>query len=384
MDGNSNHKHRGLIHCGMVKVHVLLPFVVSFLFVGRSYVASVICGKDKNNFQCSNDFYIFTIIMFIGESLNFVFILLSKILKKRAKQLKKQHKKKNNKTFTLVPSSTIMKKPRRSHQLLLVLLTSFIYCVTTTAINYILYSAQFKDRANVSELSIELRLFNLFFISFFSYIILSLPFRRHQILACCLVATTIILFLVMALTQDAEIDIIVIIISVYFVFSIREVLHKYLMEIKLMSSVLIVFIEGVMGFLMIIIFTLIMRYNFINAIGVIFSDMFLGGLFVLYFFLCFFYDFASIITKFFFEPTVMPVAYSFSVICWKVILLSSGKAVYYQASIFIIGAILAFFGCLVYNEIIILTFWNFERDTKIEITMRSNLDYTGNELNLTA
>lgn len=371
---NYNNCHKELIECGLIKINIVLPFLVSFLFLGRRFAVLIIC-TDKTMFNCTVDNYCLTLIMFLGESFNIVFVIISLLLRPKPKRNPIPPEQKSSKSFFLIPSSAKLSKPKLWHQLLIVLLTSLIYVITATASHYFLYSGYLYEKDKASELAIELRLFNLFFISLFSFIILSLPIKRHKFFGCSLVGVIIVLFVVMELVRKTSVISIVIFILIYFVLSIREVLHKYLMEVKLMSSVLLISLEGAFGFIMTIIFFLIIQYDFIKALSNIFLDSNTLGFYVLYFLLCFLYDFLAIITKYYFEPTVMSVAYSFSVIGWKLILLSTKKVdAYIELMIFIIGGIFALFGCLVYNEIIILKFCKLERDTKKEIIRRSEID----------
>lgn len=100
----------------------------------------------------------------------------------------------------------------------------------------------------------------------------------------------------------------------------------------------------------------------------------IGLLIFCYFLSSIFISLFAILTKSYFTPTLMAVSDSFTIICWTLLLAIIGKDSESKIEVGIVGYVIVFIGCIIYNEIIILYFCDLEWNCKIEISRRSALD----------
>lgn len=151
--------------------------------------------------------------------------------------------------------------------------------------------------------------------------------------------------------------------------AIQEVIEKYLIHKKYQSPFLILFFEGLIGNIIILIFF----FGF-NGYSEKNKNWFLNNILNLFVFaiVCVGYTCFRIIINRKTTPTHRIVADTFYSFLLHIISIAqartSNKTLLY---ISLIGYIIIVLGSLIYNEYIILKFWEFDRDTKKEIDMRA-------------
>lgn len=375
---NNKTQKRKLISFGDLSFKSTYPFIVSVFYVFRSYFNLKI--KMRNDIWVNNPL-LFTLLMFIGESLNGILYLISFFLSK-TKMKKKIFLKFNGKSKLLLNKEK-SNKHKQFMIYLFILTTSLAYGIYFSISNLMTSSL---DKSN--DLAFEMSIFNLFFIAYLSYVVLQYPIYKHQLFACALVVVGILLcIIVRLLTQEKIIySDVVVNVMIYLMnnllFSARQVFQKWLMEVKNQPPLRIIFIEAFFGIclssIILTIFTALdIVYDPISVFKTIFESS-VVWLFFGYIICCFLYGFFAIETKFYFSPTVMPVSYSFSIIFWKVLVVFESEKGFELMWYLIPGYFLLFLGCLIYNEILILYCCGLNQNTKTEITKRGLFDQNEN------
>lgn len=372
-----------MIGFGQLKIYLLLPFLASGLYVFRYYCIVNICSVN----QSTKPFLLFTLFIHLGQITNGIFVIISYLLNKSTVKNKKELDCKTQKViFKYLPSSTTSNQPKKWHLCLCILFTSIIYSNTMNC-TYMLEFKMFSAiQQEIADLILELRLFNLFFIAFFCKLLLFYPIYRHQKLAFIIVGISVSAIVTIEIVIGIKrIEAILLILCINFVFSLREVLHKYLIEVKAMSTVLIIFLEGILGTIICVIIALALRIDLIEEIGKAVINWESGLQFLFYYLSCVFYDFFAVITKYYYEPTVMAIAYSFSLFVVNFVNIevrhldhSTNEKIWF----FILGSIFSLLGCIIYNEIIIIYCCDLDRNTKKEIIKRSNQECNFSELSV--
>lgn len=370
-------KKRALISFGNITFKNIFPFMTSVIFVSRNYLYYHIKKSDKfkDDFWKNNPFF-FTLILFIGEFLNIFFSLISHFRIKslpnntiKRSQFHKQSK------FVYV-SSLSLRRVSIWKQYFFFYLSSLAYGITFTVINW--FTSSEYDQS--TDLSLEMRIFTLFFIGTLSYFFLKYPIYRHQMFAISLVLIGIGLTSIFKFIYDETVSSYgistAIYLSVYFLSSCREVFQKWLMEFQNQSPIKIVVCESIFGIINSLIVLLCAQQFGFDDLSDLFSRMFgleVVGYFIGYLILSFADEFVCIYTKYYYSPTIMPVAFSVTIILWNIIILveiqpTNSQRWYYQ---YLPSYLLIFIGCLIYNEFIIVYVCGLNEYTKDEIMARS-------------
>lgn len=218
------------------------------------------------------------------------------------------------------------------------------------------------------------RFFLLFCLGFWSFFILKIKIHRHQIFGIILIAfgTVFLIFMNNFNNNITLINLILLIVGC-FLFSMSLVIKKYLLEKFYVSPFFILLIEGIFGLLIDIIITFILIQfnkfqieefkNFLNILSenklnyfyIIINSIFEGITQTL-----------IIITNFYFTPTMIGISDYLSVFFEGIL--------YHVYVDYYIGYFIIIIGCLIYNELIILKFCDFEIYTKKYIINRSTID----------
>lgn len=369
-----------IISFGQLSVSNTFPFIVSLLYVTRNYILIEIKDNDEIDNYWLQVPWFFTLLKFIGETLNGILDLISYCLIKTRKRIVIE--KNNRKTMIAILPA------RQAHQSTSIILL-YIYlssAIEGLSLSVILVRSHLYDET--LDFSFQMIIFSLFFIIILSYLILKHPIYFHQQVSCLIVAVGIILFLISKISANKTgINSLMINFGIYFttyfLLSIREVLHKWLMEMQQIRSVRIIFIEGVFGIinstLGIVIYDKYFNAHmtlsdcFIKLFG---SNLLIILLFSFYIICCFGNELFSIYTKYVYSPTMMAIAYSFTLILWEGVLLIKYKDLDKGTLWYLVpGYLFLFFGCLLYNEIIIIYIpRSMSVNTKKEIMIRCDKD----------
>ena len=237
------------------------------------------------------------------------------------------------------------------------------------------------DIYSINYNSFEERLYFLFFISIFSKIILKDDIFKHQILSLIIASLGLILLfipVILVITKDdIIINICIFILSIGY--SLFLVLVKYLMMKYFISPYLCTLIIGIFSTLLNIIgftgYSLIKKgnlsiitdsFDFNNVSNQIEISIYFSILFILASIL----QTLSNLVIYYFTPTLLMVTDSIGpMLFWMVYVLPKGEKKINIIFKFL-GYFISLFSTLIYNEIIILNFWGFNKNTKKYIEKR--------------
>lgn len=257
---NSNSKNG--IKMGSLSWHNIYPIVGSLISVVRYYIFYILKETKEFNiggFKWEYHPFFFTSVMFCGETMNGFFYLFSCYLSKQASTTDHPSTSPAFKLFKLVPLLKQEKKKKLIQKMVLIILSAYIDGISWCLITFIMSSYD-----TTKYLSFEMRIFSLFFTAIMSYLFLSYRIFKHQIFAIILVAVGITVFSITdILTNSFDILFAIEYIGLYFIASIREVLQKWLLEVKGIQSVKLIFYEGLIGSITIFICLVILREFFI-------------------------------------------------------------------------------------------------------------------------
>lgn len=365
-----------IISFGQLSLKILYPFITAITYILKNYTYYEIKMADFDKKWYSNPFF-FNLLFFIGTAANGILYLISFFINKP----NKHNTQKLLTPLTIQHFTSISVKSEFQLQVLWFFITGLLSVITVCVIN--IMSSIYDTK---SDLQYEARIFNLFFVAVLSYFILKYRIGAHHLFSFACVGIGIILcFFSKYFYEDSNEGMMILIhLANYFVFSIRDVFDKWMMEIKQQGPLKLVFYQGI--FATIIQLGALYIYNAIFpdstlALDTLFSYMFTDGkmslLFIGHFLSCIGYSLFSTYTKFHFSPTAMPIVFSFAMIPWKIIFITSMESSS-QKILVIIGYILVLFGCLIYNEIIIIHFCNLDNYTRSAVADRGSFELKEN------
>lgn len=372
-----------IISFGQLQLSNIYPFVVSFLYVARHYIfylIKTIDKKENNPIDWNEVPWFFSFLMLVGETFNGILDIVSHyLMKPKAKNI----------SLKLLSKIKIKYLPAQTYRAKVWKLALYLYIsssIEAFTLTGVLYISSNYDPAK--DFSLQMRIFNLFFIVFITFSFLKTQIYLHQIISCLIVSIGIILFLISKqIFQEIDQSLLIhfgVYCGIFFIFSMREVFQKWLMEIQQIRPVRITFVEGFFGIINmsigITIYDLIYKPKMVLwtcITNLVNSNWKMLLLFIVYIILSCEYGFFAIYTKYVFSPAMMPIAYAFTIICWEGILQLQHERIEYL-SYLIPGYFLLFLGCLIYNEIIIIYVPKVMCEyTKQEILKRSKEEISG-------
>lgn len=326
--------------------------------------------------QFSNHPLIFTIIMFLSECLagtvEIVFCCIN-------------HSKQNAQVKIL------KEKPLSFSSFkvfLLICLSSFIDLICYTVISFLCSLEQVQTQ-NIQS---EMRITPIFFMSLLSWKIFYLEIYKHHIISICIVGIGFILICINRLLKlDNLLVIFIVFIIVHIVYSVKQINDKYIMDKMYISPFFLLLYQGICGSVFSIICIFISysipcnenwglcegeKFEDFTELINIFGDNIdvIPFLFFLLFGSTFVNVFLMLIKKYL-TPTHRSIADSFNAFfVWaSTFTYDQGWGNKWDSMNFldIFGYLLIIIGCLIYNEIIIIHFFNLDRDTKSEIIERA-------------
>lgn len=152
------------------------------------------------------------------------------------------------------------------------------------------------------------------------------------------------------------------------------------------NPIRLLFVEGLFGTTILSLFLIISSFfnctfetslfceNAIESFKQMFGSFRVSIGFLFYFICCLFYNLFYILTKYCFSPTLMVVADCLSLFLWMIIVIIfnlSSTSLNPLWWLVLIGEIFVLIGSLVYNEVVICYFCDFEKNTVKEIRNRS-------------
>ena len=271
----------------------------------------------------------------------------------------------------------IENKKRKMKSILYLFLLSIIGIVTFF-LRYYFYSYYFKEEHAYTNLSIR-TFFQIINYSILSYIILKYKLYLHHIVSFGII--TIILIVIFFLTLEYITDIILPFIF-YFLselgFALFDVLIKWHMEIFFNNPYSNMFYIGLIVLIPLLLYDIIAYFIYSNASGIIigFQDNInsVGDFFsfILDLIMEYLWNLGIWLLIFYYTPCHFFISEYISQIFYFIIQGIKNTSPFYSDNwhIFLICYLIILFFCLIFNEVIILNFWNLNYNTKKNIIQR--------------
>ena len=371
-----------LISLGTLSKTLIFPFIIPLFNIFRSYLMDK-CDEEVKNKSISKNVdirLIYVLFIFFGETLNGILAL---IIYKQSQNNPKIKDKNNNKNILSINNNIILvqnKKNKKNISKIIIILV-FIIIIDTTSMTY---NFIFLKREGVS--SNNEMIFQIFFSGLFCKYFINYSFQKHHYFGMILVLFGIIFLNLHSLTSYNENLFYHIVIFILCIFSsLQEVLEKYLMDFEYIYPLTVVFYEGCLGILFLLLIYLFVKILSLNILIEINDAIYesLNGDFLFYFYILLLILSSSAINAFFmltnyyYSPTHRNISDSVYYYYYYIERVLTGKNIQKEIiylMINIIGLIFIIFGCLIYNEIIICHFCNFDLNTGEQINKRSKLE----------
>ena len=249
-------------------------------------------------------------------------------------------------------------------------------------------------RKNISisvSLDIRLKCLTAFFLAFFCYFLLKYKILRHQVFSLIIIFICLIIIIILEyfVNDKNEGDIIdfsfiLLIIFLYnFFVSLNDIIGKYLLEFNYVNPFKMLMLEGIIGFILSVIYFLII--NFENPFEE-FTELKDNSIYFLIIFLILYFIFsgfkniyristinlfspmARTLTDTFIDPLYITYYYFFE----NDFKIKEKQKLYYFLSNLILSIIIVFCG-FIYNEIFVFFCCNLERETYNEVSNRAKI-----------
>ena len=365
-----------------IRNNLFYPLMLIIFTSSRKILSLVM--KNISNFDNS---LILTLIMFFSE---FIFGLILYI-----RQFNFGEKKKEK---TLMGIELIYEPIEITHPdsdfkiILLIFFATFFDFIEFILKTYYLPKKIQISNINISS-SLDIRLNNLIaiFLALFCFCLLKFPILRHQIFSLIIISICliiIILFEYYVINKNEEnlllfTFILCLILLDCFFISLKDIITKYLLEYNYINIFKLVMLEGLVGFIISTIYSLILHFiikqNIFEEIlefnkKIYFLIVFL----ILYFILSGFknsYRTATIylfspMTRIFTDSFIDPALIIYNYFKEDDFQINHNRNLYYFITNLIISVIIVFCG-LIYNEILVLFCCSLERDTYCEVSKRA-------------
>lgn len=263
----------------------------------------------------------------------------------------------------------------------------------TDFIEFILQTFYIPVCSENKNLDVRLRNLLIIFSTIQCYYALKLPLFRHQKFSLLIVG----IICAMTILIEAFIEIsfgefgsgkfsklILCIIVYYFFNSFPDAIEKYLMEYYYINPFKMVMYSGIFGFIITLIFAILKKYNFEDIYDIYENDkdkfIILIILLIVYFFLSAIRNIYRIIVVNIYSPmsrtlieSLLDPIYIFYYYFDKSddFKINNKKNIYYFTAIFIMSIIVVF-SSFVYNELIIIYYFDLEHDTRLEVSERAS------------
>ena len=333
---------------------------------------------------------ILTLIMFFSE---FIFGLILYV-----RQIKFISKKKQ-KTFLgieLIYEPIEIAGPDSNLKIIiLIFFTTFFDFIEFVLKTYYLPKKIKLSNINISA-TLDIRLNNqiAIFLAIFCFCLLKFPILRHQIfsltiISICLIIIILFEYYVMEKNEENPLlftFILFLIILDSFFISLKDIITKYILEYNYINIFKLVMLEGLFGFIISIIYSLILHFiikeNIFEEISEYINNKhsitLLIHFLILYFILSGFKNTYRTVTIYLFSPMtriftdsiIDPALILYYYFIENDFLINDEQNLYYFITNLIISIIIVFCG-FIYNEICVLFCCDLERDTYCEVTKRS-------------
>ena len=269
-----------LIEWGIIRKNLLFPFFLLFFYLVRTLTKEKMESK-RNNLKNPSHPFLYTFLMFLGEFIGSFIIFIYEKIKPKDAELKKSQ------LYSLFKVQCVnLESNHQENQITKkIIFIIFITCVLD-AISYSIsvtigfFQLSIIDKKVDSEwlIEIKLKIFQLIFSAFLCNKILKIQLHRHHNLS---IYSIIILelflitwdyFIILYNEFKIYISIILILIFNTFLYSLQEVLEKYLMDVKFLSINKLLYYQGIIGmtltFIILIILNNIKCFDFLTKLSI--------------------------------------------------------------------------------------------------------------------
>lgn len=213
----------------------------------------------------------------------------------------------------------------------------------------------------------------IFFCCLFCYYILSYKFENHKKGGIIIIAIGLLLNFFLSVFTETSFDYKILLIQLVINIgtSFQEVIEKYLMDFKYLSAYKMLFFEGIIGNIIMLIFFFSFHDFHNNEIK---SWLLQKKIKLICFsIICVGYSVFRVLINRDYSPTQRVIAEGCSSLLFYIIFMIESH-LNVNNIFFLIGNLIVCFGGAIYNEIIILTFCGLHQDTHSEIVRRSKKD----------
>ena len=346
-----------IVEFGLIRKFLLFPFIHPFFCTFKSVFKQKFTSSINKN---TNQTYLLII--------NLVFTHLSLLFQIIPESISRfRQKRKNLELLNPIfeDSNLIFRNYSKFNS------KSFFLILLSTILYYSGYGIRSDDNFLI------LGRFNLlFWLSFWSFIILDFRIHSHQYIGIFFIIIGTIFLICLNIfngINDLNLFDVILSFSSYAIFCAKFCINKFLLEIYYISPFFILLIEGICGLIidfLITIFLIKIDYFKINEIKILINDLLLTQKNIIFLLLYILFEGMTqtciMITIFYFNPTMVGVSDYLSVFIEGIIRKLNWTNY--------IGYLLIIFGIFIYNELIIFNFWNLEFHTKKYIIKRSSFD----------
>ena len=292
--------------------------------------------------------------------------------------LRSSHKKQNHSKSTntlLSKEIKLVQKTKESKIYLMIIAVAIMNLITMTCYNIM------QDSLGSTGIQLEIRVLQIVFTGILCLWLLSTHFHRHQVAAMLIVVIGLILVNI----PDFRTWFIsyIILLASYFISGLEEVIEKIIMESKYVSPYRLLFFEGavqvITGSLIEMVLLLVNPVSCFERSIVEFFTLVYQTRVVLYILLFILgesgLNILMRLTNFYFSPTHRSVSDTLSSLLWwgyALNYIDSTKKDATSVALNVTGYVLMMFGCLLYNELIIIYVFGCEKNTKQEVAKRSD------------
>lgn len=376
-----------IIGIGSVSKYSLIPFLAPIFYISRDILFKYLHALEFLNYS-----FLEILIMFLSESLCILFEIYVQICSRKIDASKNVERKNLKARAQSRHSSIYIIEKRKKYTIVTlsrILLSSFIDFACYTTISYLCSNPSIQ-RKNIHT---EMRIVPLFFNIILSWKFLHLSLFFHHKVSILIIIFGFLMICVNRFYGSVELlKFIPVFIAIHFFYSIKQINDKHLMDKVFISPFVLLGLEGLFGIILSIFALVIVYYipcpgwlyckekniehlEFLGNIPEEFSEKpnILGFLFLLLFSSSGLNLLLTLTNKFF-SPIHRSISDTLNAFfCWIMLfILKDGWT--FQKSFDLIAYLIIAFGCLIFNEIIIIYCMEMTIDLKTTIIEREKRD----------
>ncbi len=369
-----------LFSFGTISLTIIFPLIVPILYIIRTHLRNNVKNIKIPEIKNSQNITILNIpLVYIGDLFSIIFVYISK-------KISTKIDKPSSINYTEIQPVISPVKKKKTFKVILILIWNAI-SDTFTMFLFLYYFGQ-KEKESIVDFG---SIFQIFFNGIFCKLIINYSFYEHHYFSMILTSIGI---LILFHNYSYELIDYILILICFILDGLQEVNEKYLMEQQFLSPFKLVFYEGFCG--LVVFFISIILLNFLKIENLNINDAvnnfilifksnqlycFINVLFILIFSLGI--NINIMLTIFYYSPNTRIISNSLeNMYHWIKNINEEQNQTIYDLIMDIIGNILIFFSCLIFNEIIICNFWGLNVNTAKEVRIRGEIEVNEMKKNL--